>query len=199
MLLLAALISLSLFFIMYLPCPCIEAATFSSILACLLSPSFLDTYSLSMLSIWCNIFCIVISFLVFWSTFLSPFPFRFKNGSVCLTMGNGQVLKTLIRFLLQILISEAFSLFWVTLFLIFFLLLLLVGLCPLLIFPVTCRFSSLQAAWCLLDLKVLFLTFFLFSYFSILAKHIFQYQNPFLYLCNIFFLFWNLQCCNVLK
>ena len=40
-------------------------------LASLLPPSFLDTYSLSTLSLGCNAFCMVISILVLWSICLS--------------------------------------------------------------------------------------------------------------------------------
>ena len=44
---------------------CIDLPTLSSLQACPLPPSFLDTYNLSMSSVGCKALCTVISFLVF--------------------------------------------------------------------------------------------------------------------------------------
>ena len=44
-----------------------------------LPPSFLNTYGLSMSSLGCKAFCIVINFLVLWSICLSSFLIHFKN------------------------------------------------------------------------------------------------------------------------
>ena len=55
--------------------------TLSSMLASLLPPSFVDTYSLSTSSLWCYALYMVISFLVLWSICLSSSLVHFKKGS----------------------------------------------------------------------------------------------------------------------
>ena len=63
---LVAAISLSLLIFMYSLCRHIDESTLLSMLACPLSSSFPDSYSLSMSSLRCKALCIVI-FLVLWS------------------------------------------------------------------------------------------------------------------------------------
>ena len=67
-LLLVAVISLHPRFSMLSSGLCIKASTLSSMLASPFPPSFHDAYSLSTSSLGCKTFCIVISFLVLWST-----------------------------------------------------------------------------------------------------------------------------------
>ena len=130
----------------------------------LMSPPFLDTYSLSMLSLRCKVLCIVINFFVLWSICLSSFLVHFKNGPKYLIRGTAQILISLIRFLLgfkfpcssevHLIIFSFISVWW----------------CPLPIFPSTSNFPPLQVFQCFPDLAVLFLLFFsLFSTF--LYKH----------------------------
>ena len=54
MLFLVAVISLSLLFFMYPLSQSIDISTLSSVLVCPLPPSFLNTYNLSMSSLWCK-------------------------------------------------------------------------------------------------------------------------------------------------
>ena len=72
------------------------------------SPSFLDTYSLSMSSLGCNALCAVISFLALLSICLSSSLLHFKNVPEYLTRRTAQVLIPLIRFLLYSFISSSF-------------------------------------------------------------------------------------------
>ena len=46
---------------------CIDPSTLSSMLTSLLHTSFLNTYSLSISSLWCKALCIIMGFLVLWS------------------------------------------------------------------------------------------------------------------------------------
>ena len=78
---------------------CIDVSTLTSMLESLLPPYFLYTYSLSVLSLWCNALCIVISCLVLWSICLSSSPVHFKNGLKYLTRETAQVFVPLMRFL----------------------------------------------------------------------------------------------------
>ena len=52
----------------------------SWMLASPLPPSFLDTYCLSTLSLWCKALCIVMSFLLVWSISWSSCLIHFENG-----------------------------------------------------------------------------------------------------------------------
>ena len=72
LLLLAAVICLSLPFLMLSSSTRIDAFTLSLMLASLLPPSFFDIYSLSMSSLGCKVLCII-NFLILWSDFSSPF------------------------------------------------------------------------------------------------------------------------------
>ena len=84
-----------------LPCYCcISASTLSLCLHSPLPPSLLDTYSLSTSYLGCNILCMVISFLVIWSTCLSSLLAHFKNGPEYLTSRTAQVFNPLTSFLL---------------------------------------------------------------------------------------------------
>ena len=97
----AAVISLSLFFLIRPSNLFINA---SSLLASLL-PSFIDIYRLSLSSLGCKALCMAISYLVFWSIWLS---FNFKNCLEYLTKGTAKLFIPLMRFLLQSLISRSF-------------------------------------------------------------------------------------------
>ena len=101
-----AVISLSLLFLISSSRIYIDVSTQSPMLSSLLPPFFLDTYTLSMSSLGCKAFLIVINFLVLWSIcprlcFVHP-----KNGLEDLTRRTAQVFITLMRFLLQILVSR---------------------------------------------------------------------------------------------
>ena len=113
-----------------------------------LPPSFLDTYSLSMSSLGCNAFCMVISFLVLWSICLSSSLNHFKNGPKYLTKGTSQVFIPLIRFLVYSFVLSSFLVLPRYSFLSFS----FISSC-LMIFPSICRFPVLQA-------------FYFFSWFS---------------------------------
>ena len=99
----------------------------SSMLASPLPPSFLDTYSLSMSSLGCNVLCMVISFLVPWSIYLSSSHVHFKKGPEYLARETAQVFIPLIRFLLHSFVSSSFLVLLRYSFLIFFHLHLLDG------------------------------------------------------------------------
>ena len=73
-----------------------------------LPPSFLDTYSLSTSSLWCNALCMLISFLVLWFIWLSSSLVHFKNCPEYLTGGTAQVIVPLIWFLLPSFVSSTF-------------------------------------------------------------------------------------------
>ena len=75
---------------------CIDSSTLSLMLASPLLPSFLDAYSLSTSSLGCNALCMVISFLVLWSIYLSSS--RISN----------EVFIPSIRFLLHSFVSSTF-------------------------------------------------------------------------------------------
>ena len=86
---LVTVISLPLHFCMQSLSDCIDVSTLSSMLASPLSPSLLDTYSLSMSSFGWNALCMVISFLVLWSFSWSSSLVHFKNGPEYLMRGTG--------------------------------------------------------------------------------------------------------------
>ena len=73
-----------------------------------LPPSFLDSYSLSTSSQGCNALCLVISFVVLWSIFLSSSLVHFTKGPDYLTWGTAQVFIPLIRFLQENFVSSSF-------------------------------------------------------------------------------------------
>ena len=74
-----------------------------------LPQSFLDTYSMSTLSPTCSALCIVISFLVLWSTCLNSSLVQFTKGRKYPTSGTAQVFTPFIRFLLHSFVSWVFS------------------------------------------------------------------------------------------
>ena len=76
------------------------------------SPSFFSwhAYSLSLSSLWCKAFCIVMSFFILSSIRWSSFLGHFKNGLEYLTRGTAQVLK---RFQLYNLASSSFIIFMI--------------------------------------------------------------------------------------
>ena len=88
-----------------------EASTVSSMLASPLPPSFLDIYSLSTSSLWCNTLCMVISFLFPWSICLSSSLVHLRKGPGYLTRGTAQVFIPLMRFLLESFVSSSFRVF----------------------------------------------------------------------------------------
>ena len=80
MLLLAAVMSLSLVFLMLSSSPRIDASTLFSMLVCPLPPSLLNIYSQSPIPLGSKTLCIVINFLVLWSICLSTSPVYFQNN-----------------------------------------------------------------------------------------------------------------------
>ena len=64
-----------------------DVSTLSSTLASPLPHSFLGTYSLSTSSLGCNALCMVISFLVLWSIYLSSSLVHLRKGPGYLTRG----------------------------------------------------------------------------------------------------------------
>ena len=96
---LVTVISLSPRFCMLSSSRCIDVFTLSLMLVRPLPPSFLDTYNLSTLSLRCTVLCMVISFLVLWSIWLSSSLPHFKNGPKYLTSRTVQVFIPLTRFL----------------------------------------------------------------------------------------------------
>ena len=99
---LTAVICPFLFFLVLSLTPCLDASTQSLMMGNPLPPFFLDTYSLSVLSLGCNAFCIIINFLVLRSICLTSSLVHFKNGPEYLTRGTAQVL------LLPSLVSRGF-------------------------------------------------------------------------------------------
>ena len=85
----------------YIPSnPCfVVVATLYSIFLGPFPPSFLDAYSLSMSSLGCKAFWIVINFLVFWSISLSSSRVHYRNGPKYLTKETALVFIPLIRLL----------------------------------------------------------------------------------------------------
>ena len=73
-----------------------------------LPPSFLDTYSLSTLSLGWNALCMVISFLILWSICLSSSLSHFSKDPEYLPKGTVQVLIPLIRFLINSFVFSSF-------------------------------------------------------------------------------------------
>ena len=69
---------------------------------------FLDSHRLPMLSLGCKTLWIVIKSLVFWSIYLSSSLVHFKNGPDYLTKETVLVFFSLMRFLLQSLVSRSF-------------------------------------------------------------------------------------------
>ena len=163
--------------------PFIDTSTQSSMLASSLPLSFLDTYSLSMSSLGCKAFCIVINFLVFC---LSSFRV-FQEWSQIFYKRNW----SLMRILLQSLVSRSFLVFltYSYLFLFFILLSPIVWWYLLPIFQSSCNSPSLQVFWFFLNFGLLFQPQFLLSHSSLSAEDIFFCQIPFLYLSWIFSLF----------
>ena len=80
-------------------------------LASPLPPSFLDSYSLSMSSLGCNALCMVISFLVLWSIYLSSSLVHLRKGPEYLMRGTAQVFIPLRRFLLESFVLSSFLVF----------------------------------------------------------------------------------------
>ena len=105
---LIAIISPSSSFSIQLLSRCIDVSTLSSMLASLLPPSFLGTYSLSTSSLGCNALCMVISFLVLWSICLISFLVHLRKGPDYITKCTAQVFIPLIRFLLESFVSSSF-------------------------------------------------------------------------------------------
>ena len=73
-----------------------------------LPPSFLDTYSLSTLSLESKVLHMVISFLVFWPICLTSSLVYFKNGPEYFTKGTAPIFILLLRFLRFCLVSSSF-------------------------------------------------------------------------------------------
>ena len=124
-------------------------------------------------------YMLVINFLVFWSICLSSFLVHFKNNSYYLTTRAAQMFISLMRYLLQSLVSTCSLVLLRYSFLIFFLHLHWWCLFP--IFPSTFSFLSLQASKCTLDLVVIFIPLILFSHFLIISTAYFSMSIPFLY------------------
>ena len=80
----------------------------TSMLASPLPFSFLDTYSLSTLSLGYNALCIVISFIVLWSICLSSSLVHLRKGPENVTRGTAQIFIPLMRFLLESFVSSSF-------------------------------------------------------------------------------------------
>ena len=98
--------SLSLLFVMLYSIRLITVMTLSWMLASLLPPSFLDTYSLSIWSLRCKILSIVVRFpfLRSISTFI-----HLKNGPEYLKRMTAEVFIPLMRFMLHSFVSSSFS------------------------------------------------------------------------------------------
>ena len=92
----------------------------SSMMAIPLPPSFLGTYSRSTSSLGCNALCIVISFLVLWSIFLSSSLVHLRKGPEYLMRGTAQVFISLIRFLQESFVTSSFLILLRFLFAFFF-------------------------------------------------------------------------------
>ena len=138
----SAVLSLSLFFLMFSSTPSFDASMLSSILVSPFSFFFSDT-----------VICLVA--FVHWYKFSCPLVdlsefllCLFMNGPEHQTRGTPDVFIPLMRFLLQSLVSWSFLVRLGTFFL--FCSFPLVFLCPLLLFPSTCNFPSLQI-FCLLS------------------------------------------------
>ena len=71
------------------------------------SSTFLIHKSLSLSFLGCKTLCIIISFLVLWSSLIN-----FKNGPKYLTGGTAQVFIPLMRFLLHSLVLSSFLVLW---------------------------------------------------------------------------------------
>ena len=86
---------------------CMDVSTLSSMLASLLLPSFLGTYSLSTSSLESNALCMVIIFLVLWSICLSSSLVHFRKCPGYITRDT-EVFILLIWFLLESFVSSSF-------------------------------------------------------------------------------------------
>ena len=152
----------------------------------LIPPSFLDTCSLFMWSLGWNALCIVINFLILWSTSLtSPPPVHFKNAPGyfirglyrCLCLGLDLSNKAWIR--------EAFFVF----IRYYFLIVSFISASLVVIAFNILKYLQFSFSPSDLDFVVLFLYLNLFSHSSLSAWHIFQYQISFQYTDCIFLLF----------
>ena len=72
------------------------------------SLSLFMKHCLSTSSLGCNALCIVISFLILWSIYLSLSLVHFRKGPEYLTKGTVQVFISLIRFRQQIFVTSSF-------------------------------------------------------------------------------------------
>ena len=134
---------------------------------CPLPPSFLDIYSLSVLSLECKAVCIVMSFLLLLSICLIFSLVRFKNVPVYHTMGQPRCL-----YLDEISTMKfGFELFACSheVFVFFFLTSTHVLKLPFPIFPNIYKFPFLRAFWFFFYLIVLFLQSFAVFCFSLIA------------------------------
>ena len=104
---LVTITNLSWLFLM-LSSSCIDASTLSSMRASPSPPSFHDTYSLSLASLECNSLSIVITFLVYWSIYISSSRVHFKNDPDYHTRRTAKMYILLTRFLLLIVVSLSF-------------------------------------------------------------------------------------------
>ena len=84
-----------------------DVSTLCSMHASPLPSSFLGTYRLFTSSLWCNALCMVISFLVLWSSCLSSSVVLLRKGPEYLTRFTAQVFIPLIRFLLLSYVSSS--------------------------------------------------------------------------------------------
>ena len=186
---LVTVISFPLLFLMLSSNRCIDATTWSSMLASHLPPSFFDTSSLSITSLRCKALGIVISFLL-WSICWSSSLVHFKKVSDFLTRGTAQVFTLLIKFLLLSIVLR-YSFF------IFAFISALFWWFPLSLLPNICKFSFLRAFWFFLHLALLFLPLFVFFCFS-QRRHIF-YAKFHSYRTWLYFLVFCIRVSNLIK
>ena len=154
------------------------------------SSFFLDICSQSISSLGCKASCIVINFLIFWFIFWVP-PWSILRMVQSILQGRlPRCLPLWQDFCYWAWFRVVFSFFWD--FSSFLLSYLFVWQCLLLVLPSTRNFPSLQAFWFFLDLDVLSLSLFLFSYFSIWGWHIFD-PKPRSNILALYILFFFLQ------
>ena len=174
---LVVVISLSLFYLIQSSSSHIDASTQSSMLVSLLPPSFLNTYSLSMSSRGFKALCFVFSFLSF-GPFVEVLP-SISNGPEYLTRGTAQMFISLMRSLLQSLVSRSFLVRLRYSLLVVFSFIATYLMCPLPVFPSTCNFPFRHAFWffvefgssipsviCLFSLLVISMAFFCTKFHS---------------------------------
>ena len=148
--------------------------------------SFLDTYSISTSSLGGNALCMVISFLVLWSTCLSSSLLYFKKSPEYLKRNTALVFTRMTSFLLHSFVSSNFVVL-LGYYLEFCLSFPFVWWCQPPRLPSICRFLFFRAFWSCLDLVVQFRQSDVVCGFLLLERHIY-YAKFHSYVLTVYFI-----------